>query len=118
VGQGTTFEVRVPLGAGHLPDDRVSDVPAGGGSARSAEVTAAAHSFVAEAMRWLDPAPTPTDPVGTDDADRARVLVVDDNADMRQYVASLLETEYAVRTAADGLEALELVHDVRPDLVV
>ncbi len=36
------------------------------------------------------------------------MLVVDDNADMREYIASLLAGRYAVETAPDGAVALEL----------
>ncbi|WP_371934676.1 response regulator [Streptomyces sp. KL118A] len=47
------------------------------------------------------------------------VLVVDDNKVMRQLIRVNLELEgYAVVTAADGLECLQLVHEVRPDLVI
>ena len=91
VGEGTTFRVRVPLGTAHLPDDRVSSGPSSRGAARSAEVAAQAQGFVAEALRWLEPAPGPRQRGGEPDADdRAQVLVVDDNADMREYVAELL----------------------------
>ncbi len=47
-----------------------------------------------------------------------RVLVADDNADMRDYVAALLSTEYEVITASDGVEALDKVQQLLPDLVL
>jgi two-component system nitrogen regulation response regulator NtrX len=47
------------------------------------------------------------------------VLVVDDEADIRELVAGVLEDEgYAVRTAADSTSALEAVEDRRPSLVL
>ncbi|MER5491156.1 response regulator [Streptomyces sp. NPDC002454] len=47
-----------------------------------------------------------------------RVLVVDDNKVIRQLIRVNLELEgFEVVTAADGAEALEVVHEVRPDLV-
>jgi two-component system nitrogen regulation response regulator NtrX len=47
------------------------------------------------------------------------VLVVDDEADIRDLVAGVLEDEgYAVRTAADSTSALEAVEDRRPSLVL
>ena len=33
-----------------------------------------------------------------------RILVVDDNADIREYVAGLLADDYAVHTAVDGVD--------------
>ena len=47
------------------------------------------------------------------------VLVVDDEADIRELVAGVLEEEgYAVRSAADSSGALEAIDDRRPSLVL
>ena len=46
------------------------------------------------------------------------VLVVDDNAEMRQYVAQLLGGDYDVRQAADGKEGLDTALRTVPDLIV
>ncbi|CAM5678357.1 response regulator [Streptomyces aurantiogriseus] len=47
-----------------------------------------------------------------------RVLVVDDNKVIRQLIRVNLELEgLEVVTASDGAECLEVVHQVRPDLV-
>jgi DNA-binding response OmpR family regulator len=49
----------------------------------------------------------------------ARALVVDDDHDVRGLVRALLEREgLVVREAADGREALKLLFDARPDLIV
>lgn len=122
VGRGTTFRIAIPKGFSHLPADAVSHEPQNRGSGREA----AAH--VIEASRWVRTAPA-TAPAGTaisgqsaplsaTDAQRARVLVVDDNADLREYVASLLGAEYDVATAADGEAALAAVRRAMPDIVV
>ncbi|WSJ43539.1 response regulator [Streptomyces sp. NBC_01317] len=47
-----------------------------------------------------------------------RVLVVDDNRVIRQLIRVNLELEgFEVVTAADGAECLEVVHEVRPDVI-
>ncbi|MFJ8188974.1 response regulator [Streptomyces sp. NPDC096094] len=47
-----------------------------------------------------------------------RVLVVDDNKVIRQLIRVNLELEgFEVVTAADGVECLDVVHQVRPDVV-
>ncbi|MGH2410342.1 MAG: ATP-binding protein, partial [Chloroflexota bacterium] len=46
------------------------------------------------------------------------ILVVDDNADMRDYLTRLLGRRYAVGTAANGVAALEAARDRAPDLVL
>jgi signal transduction histidine kinase len=115
LGRGTTFTVEVPKGYSHLPADTVSQAPAHPGISR----VAIAHA--AEAGRWaaetgeergeaLPPASTPTA--------RPRVLVVDDNRDLRSYIAGLLGPAYDVATAEDGLAALQAIESRRPDLVV
>ncbi len=45
-------------------------------------------------------------------------LVVDDNADMRDYVTEILSHDYRVETAENGLEALEAARVGRPDVIV
>jgi CheY-like chemotaxis protein len=50
---------------------------------------------------------------------RARILVVDDEAAIREYETSLLsELGHEVLTAADGAEALRLARERRPHLVL
>ncbi|HET6560349.1 MAG TPA: SpoIIE family protein phosphatase [Marmoricola sp.] len=118
--EGTTFTVRIPLGSDHLPADQVNAEtvvaePTGG-------VAHHAQGFVSETLRWIsDEAVLRHQHPAALTAGRekaGRVLVVDDNTDMREYVASLLSGEYDVDTAADGLEALERVVESCPDLVL
>ena len=52
------------------------------------------------------------------DTDRPSILVVDDNADLRHFIASLLEGDYRILTACDGQEALAKALKELPDLVV
>jgi two-component system, NtrC family, response regulator HydG len=50
---------------------------------------------------------------------KARILVVDDEASARSGLAKLLEQEgYEIDTAADGAQALELVAEKAPNLIV
>lgn len=114
VGQGTTVRVEIPRGHAHLPAESVSFAPAGPGVSRAV----AAH--VAEAERWSG---APTMPAGVAAPEgaagpRARVLVVDDNADLRAYLCGLLAPLYDVTSAADGQDALEAVRSQRPEIVI
>lgn len=49
---------------------------------------------------------------------RKTVLVVDDDPVFREAVGAVLETQYEVREAANGTEALASIAEVLPDLVV
>lgn len=46
------------------------------------------------------------------------VLVVDDNADMRRYIRTLLTDRYFVTEAADGERGLQVAHESIPDIIV
>jgi len=130
VGEGTTFTVRIPFGSAHLPQDRVlrSD-------GQAPENTLGAAPFVQEALRWLTGATADEDSLTTDlanedlaglleqgqepaGAKRARVLLADDNRDMREYVQRLLARKYDVTAVADGQQALAAVRENPPDLVL
>jgi PAS domain S-box-containing protein len=126
VGHGTTFEVILPAGREHLPAAQVVAtgqhmVPVGPG----------ARPFVEEALRWLPDAVggeslVSDDPLiaGLAAAERtagagpARILVADDNADMRGYVRRLLGARWTVEAVSDGREALERALAHPPDLVL
>ncbi|MGY1653204.1 SpoIIE family protein phosphatase [Geodermatophilus sp. SYSU D01119] len=112
---GTTFTVTVPTGTAHLPADRV--VP---GAAEAPAVSPAATPFVTEALRWL-PGDAPEDgavPAAARGVRTGRVLVADDNADMRDYVVRLLAPVHEVRAVSDGRAALDAALVDPPDLVV
>jgi signal transduction histidine kinase/ligand-binding sensor domain-containing protein/CheY-like chemotaxis protein/AraC-like DNA-binding protein len=46
------------------------------------------------------------------------VLVADDNEDIRSYLKELLAEEYHVLEAEDGAQALKIIHQELPDLVI
>ena len=55
----------------------------------------------------------------TDDASHGpRVLIVEDNAQLASYIHSLLQHDYQVRWAEDGDQALTVIHEWAPDLVL
>jgi signal transduction histidine kinase len=110
-GAGTTFTVRLPLGRAHLPPERIA-APA---PLPSPELDT--ESIVSEAMGWVA---ADSETAGAAPAVRsARLLVADDNPDMREYVGRLLKGQgWTVDFANDGLQALALARDEAPDLVI
>ena len=52
------------------------------------------------------------------DEDAPTVLIVDDNADIRTYLRSILRGQYRVLEAEDGKRGLELARELVPDLIV
>ena len=52
------------------------------------------------------------------DEDAPTVLIVDDNADIRTYLKSILQGKYSVLEAEDGKSGLDLAREHVPDLIV
>src|SRR4051794_27577936 len=52
------------------------------------------------------------------DAARPRVLIADDNAELRSFIRRLLSDRYEVEMVADGVAALEAIRRRRPSLVL
>jgi signal transduction histidine kinase len=107
-GRGSAFTVAIPKGRAHLPSDRVG----GRGNASPSR----ARAYVDEALSWLPGAEQPAAPAHA--ADTPRVLVADDNADLRAYAARLLGEHYRVEAVADGEAALAAARRQRPEIVV
>jgi signal transduction histidine kinase len=108
-GRGTTFTVALRKGKAHLPADRI-----GTGRAAASTALTAIH-YLDESLSWLPPGAGPA--VGAD-GDRPRVVLADDNADMRDYVRRLLGDRYEVEAVTDGEAALAAVRRRLPDLVL
>jgi signal transduction histidine kinase/ligand-binding sensor domain-containing protein/AraC-like DNA-binding protein len=51
-------------------------------------------------------------------SDKRRILIVDDDAQLRAYMRHVLEGEYGVYAASNGEEALEQARRHRPDLII
>ncbi len=122
VDRGTTFRVAIPAGRAHLDPARVASPARLSTEAHGHNHEAGAidtQGILAEAERWLDGAPSAgprelTAPSGT----AARILVADDNADMREYLMRLLSPRWHVDTVTNGTQALAAVSIARPDLVI
>lgn len=116
LGHGSVFTVRIPRGSDHLPSELV-------GAGRGPGATALGPvPFVEEAARWLGDE-IPDAPPGIDDArprggGRSRILLADDNADMRQFLIRLLGARHEVEAVADGVAALAAARREPPALVI
>jgi signal transduction histidine kinase len=116
--RGTTFTVSLPMGSAHLPADHVA-------KPTLPEQATAAMPYVEEALRWLPEATTVAAAAASAAASSAiagdeiaRVLLADDNADMREYAARLLSERWRVDTVSNGRDALRRARAVRPDVIV
>ena len=114
VGQGSSFTVTIPASGSRVAQDSRA--------ARTGDHTPS--PYIDEASRWSGAtAQGVTSGEGAAEGGSsgpvpARILVVDDNADMRDYVRRLLRPHWTVDVAANGREALKHIAGNVPDLVI
>ena len=108
-GKGTTFTVSLPLGKEHLQNEEIVEhgvfekmevlldyVSSNGGNGREKESTKEKETVL-------------ENPV---------VLIVEDNADMRQYIRKTLSAHYQIVEAENGREGLDKAKETMPDLII
>lgn len=123
---GSTFTVSIPMGNAHLPADRIR-------AQRTLQSTALrGEAYLQEALRWLPGnetsseesqvgallSPTDLPPQAAEEGKAARILLADDNADMREYLQRLLSERYEVIAVSDGEGAVQNAREQRPDLIL
>ena len=110
VNRGTCFTLRLPIldsGFSILDseDDRGGASKAGDSSQSIAEVAVLAEPLTARQDTQSE-------------IDQTTVLVVEDNADMRGFLRSILEADYRVLEAENGQRGLDAARSALPDLIV
>jgi signal transduction histidine kinase len=114
VDRGTKFTVRIPTGSDHLPADRL-----GRGSKTLVSTGLRGEAYVEEGLKWL-----PSNGDGRETSApveataRPRILLADDNADMRDYLRRLLAGRYEVVAVGDGEAAVQAAREQSFDLVL
>jgi len=106
-GIGSTFRVTLPIHRSAFPPDWLSSCPA--------VTPTPAHQ---QNDGPVSPADSPQAAPPEAGADAPLVLVVEDDADLRAYVAGCLGQHYRVLVATNGCQALALAQTEIPDLVV
>ncbi len=110
LGVGTEFRVAIRTGTAHLPRDRIA--------APRTETDRSSSAFVDEAEQWIPgDREVPAAAVSPRVAGH-RVLIADDNGDLRDYLARVLGEHWQVEAVADGEAALAAARRQLPDLVV
>ncbi|HEX8424802.1 hybrid sensor histidine kinase/response regulator transcription factor [Hymenobacter sp.] len=107
VGVGTTFRLRLPFGQAHLrPGDIQPEAPTSPAETQKLSLLAdeVTLELSAENLQCASTLP--------------RLLVVEDNDEVRQYLQQLFEAEYEVLLAVDGLEGWEQALLHTPDLII
>jgi signal transduction histidine kinase/DNA-binding response OmpR family regulator len=99
VGRGTTVQVRLPIQS--ADPEAIDSAP---GLVAALEPGAEHPNGLAPLLEEIDSKPL--------------VVVVEDNAELREFIRQELTSDYRVLTAGNGLEAWEVIRRELPDLVV
>jgi signal transduction histidine kinase/DNA-binding response OmpR family regulator len=124
-GEGSTFIIRLPLGSNHLTPgeivefpDAPTQTPTPSHDLTFNEITAGETGTEKEKGEKTAPwALVNLEAViGKDDTDI--ILVVEDSADMRDYIRGALVPRYTVIEAKDGREGMQKAREIIPDLII
>jgi signal transduction histidine kinase len=125
LGAGAAFRVELPRDPGvalierrrrpRRREDQLTQTRSDAQAAREYALRSMRETLLADVdlPRRESEAPRPQPPAGA-----PRLLLVEDNADLRSFLAARLARRYQVETAADGAAGLEAARRWRPDLVV
>jgi DNA-binding response OmpR family regulator len=108
--KGTCFEIKLPLGKGHLQADELIDAPDEDTKAEDAKMYTTELMNDAEEMQ--------EDLALGNNGARACILVIEDNDDLRYYLTSRLSRANDVLEADNGLTALDIAFANIPDIVI
>jgi signal transduction histidine kinase/ligand-binding sensor domain-containing protein/CheY-like chemotaxis protein/AraC-like DNA-binding protein len=111
-GPGSRFIVRLPLGCDHLKADEFEN-PEDSESA----VPASIHHSVINAVDQFE-IESETKNKKIRPRTRFKVLVVEDEFEIRQYIKEELSGEYKISECSNGKEALEIALKEMPDLII
>lgn len=99
LGKGSTFSVLLPV-KNQLTAEAIN----------AATTNTSAEDTVKPLLQTTIP--------DTDNSTKPLMLVVDDNEDFREFIASIFAKQYSIIKAEDGIKALELTLDKLPDIIV
>ena len=109
-GKGTTFLVELPLGDSHITDSQKVETPNIDSSCIS-ELTMYSGELLTDVAE---------DDNTTNESkeERTRILIVEDNEELRNLLARLFSRVYSVYEAQDGEEGLLKTKEIQPDIVL
>jgi signal transduction histidine kinase/ligand-binding sensor domain-containing protein/CheY-like chemotaxis protein len=107
--QGTTITIRFPLGKDHLKPEEIID---------EEEAQEKPTRLQSEEVFEIKTAPKPAELEELTQQDKASLLIVEDNTDVRQFIRGVLDDDYLIFEAVDGEEGFNKAIEIIPDLII
>ncbi len=116
-GQGTTFCVQLLLGKAHLKENQINPQIYSEEEISKLQVETINEGLsdtagIEEHKKWNEKS------IQKFSIKKKTILYVDDNYDLRNYLINLLAESYNLILAWDGLAALEILENFKPDLIL
>lgn len=108
-GEGASFTVKLKLGNAHFGMEQIDFSGAGAGEGKRRDDYMVSDFTAADSQRRVDVAPP---------KDAQKILLVEDNRELRIFMYNSLIDTYYVVEADDGAEALEKIRSEMPDIIV
>jgi signal transduction histidine kinase/DNA-binding response OmpR family regulator len=122
-GKGTEFVIRLPMGRAHLAPDEIINQ-----SISPADIDSRVPGWRKISARYAGLLELKNELPGSvggeiNDIETGKpgkniVLVVEDSADMREYIKGALEPDYQLVEAANGREGIEVAAKIIPDIII
>lgn len=104
-GKGCRFTIRLPIGKEHLKAEEITEN----------SIVGYKHEYIAQSLPVLS---IDDEEIKIKAKTKHRILVVDDDAEIRHYISQELAADYHIIESTDGKEALSIVHNRTPDLII
>ena len=110
-GQGTTFIVELPIGKEAFAHSQIDEE-------HKVEISIPDKNILDLQTAASVAKPINATVTETEDPDAFRLLIVEDNDELRMLMSQLLRSKYHVQTASNGREALDIIHSHDLDIVI
>ena len=110
IGEGTHFQISLLKGAAHFGDIKIND-------AISSEPQLLDEIMAGNDLFANDNSLS-TNGLESIISERKSILITDDNAQMRSYLAQIFASEFIVHEAENGDEGLKMAKDLQPDIII
>ncbi|GAB3902481.1 two-component regulator propeller domain-containing protein [Mucilaginibacter boryungensis] len=109
-GEGTTFVLRLPKGKDHLAGYPII------------AASAVKNEYVEELIDAEATETSVLEPIANNIelmiSTAQSIVIIDDDADIREYIRSIFERDYTIYEGKNGQQGLELIQKILPDVVI
>jgi DNA-binding response OmpR family regulator len=109
--RGSIFTIRLLNGIDHFEEDQVEK--------RTKIQSTKTKNFTPESvgLKKLENG-SPKEDASADGPDKKALLIIDDNRDICEFVREVMEPDYRVLQAYDGVQGLEVIKEELPDIIL